>query len=134
MLVRIIQRVFEDGVLPEEVAWETMVFLLKGKGEYWGIGLVKVVWKVCVTVVNCQIKGSMNLHHALDGFKARRGTRTATLEEKLAQQLAGITHKPLFQMFLDVRKEYDSLNRGLCMEIMRGYGMVQNTARIIAHH
>ena len=37
-------------------------------------------------------------------------------------------------MFLDVRKEYDSLNRGLCMEIMRGYGMVQNTARIIAHH
>ena len=33
------------------------------------------------------------------------------LESKLAQQLSGIAHSPLFQVFLDVRKAYDSLDR-----------------------
>ena len=35
-----------------------------------------------------------------------------TLEAKLAQKLAGISNYPLFQVFLDVRKAYDSLDRG----------------------
>ena len=58
----------------------------------------------------------------------------AILEAKLAQQLVRITHEPLFQVFLDVQKVCDSLDRGQCMEIMRGYRMVQNMARLIAHH
>ena len=37
LLVRLIQRTFKDGVVMEEVAWATMVFLPKCKGEYWGI-------------------------------------------------------------------------------------------------
>ena len=62
------------------------------------------------------------------------GMGTATLEAKLTQQLACLTHEPLFQVFLDVRKVYDSLDRGQCMEIMRGYGTGKRMARIIAHH
>ena len=50
------------------------------------------------------------------------------------QQLVGIAHEPLFQVFLDVRKAYKSMDRVRCTEIMRGYGMVQNMARPIAHH
>ena len=53
LLVRLIQKTFKDGVVPEEVAWETMVFLPKGRGEYWGIGFIEVVWKVSAAVVNC---------------------------------------------------------------------------------
>ena len=52
LLVRLIHRTFEDGLVPEEVVWATMVFILKGRGGYWGIGLVDVVWKVCATVIN----------------------------------------------------------------------------------
>ena len=33
-----------------------------------------------------------------------------------------------------MRKAYDYLDRSQCIEIMRGYGMVQNTARLIDHH
>ena len=33
------------------------------------------------------------------------------METKLEQQLAGIFHEPLFQVFIDVRKVYDSLYR-----------------------
>ena len=32
LLVRLIKRTSEDGLVPEEVAWVTMVFLLKGGG------------------------------------------------------------------------------------------------------
>ena len=30
-----------------------MVFLLKGRGGYQRIGIVELVWKVCLVVVNC---------------------------------------------------------------------------------
>ena len=45
------------------------------------------------------------------------------MEAKLEQQLAGIVHNPLFQVFIDVRKAYNSLGRGRCMKILRGYGL-----------
>ena len=56
------------------------------------------------------------------------------MEAKLAHQLEGIAHEPLFQVFLDVREVYDSLDRARCMEILRGYGMGQNTVHLIACH
>ena len=37
LLVRLAQRTFKDGVVPEEVAWAMVVFLLKGKGGHWGV-------------------------------------------------------------------------------------------------
>ena len=93
-----------------------------------------MVWKVCVTVVNCRLTRSVTLHDAFHGFREGRVTGTETLEENLAQQLAGIVHEPLFQVSLDVWKAYDSLDRGRCMEIMQEYGMGQRMARLIAHH
>ena len=83
-MVRLIQNIFEDGVVTEEVAFETVVFLPKGRGGYWGIGIIKVVWKVCATVVNSHLKRSGALHDALNRFRVGRGTGTATLVDKLA--------------------------------------------------
>ena len=77
--MRLIQRTFKDGVVPEEVAWKTMVFLVKGRGDYWGIGIVEVVRKVCAAMVNCQLKRTVKLHDTLYGFRAGRGTGTSTL-------------------------------------------------------
>ena len=68
-------------------------------------------------------KGSVTRYDSLHGFRAGRGTGTSTLEANLAQQLAGIVHEALFQVFLDVWKVYDSLGRGWCMDIMWGCGM-----------
>ena len=89
---------------------------------------MELVWKVCATVVNYRLKQSVILHDGLHGFRGVRGTGTAILEAKLAQQLAGLAHKPLFQMFLDDRKACDSMDMERCMEIMWGYGMFQNMA------
>ena len=82
--------------MPEELAWSTTVSLTKGRGEYRGIGLVEVVWKVLATVVNCRLKSTVTLHNALHGFRAGSVTGTATLETNLSPQLAGLAHEPLF--------------------------------------
>ena len=43
------------------------------------------------------------------------------MEANLNQQIAGILHDPLLQVFLDVQKSYNLLERGRCMDILRGY-------------
>ena len=53
----------------------------------------------------------------------------ATLEANMAQQLTGMAHKPLFQVFLDLRKSYDSLDWERCLELLRGYRLGKNLAR-----
>ena len=45
-----------------------------------------------------------------------------------------IANKPPFQVFLVVRKAYDSLDIGRSIEILRGYRMGQNTVRLIDNH
>ena len=56
---------------------------------------------------------TVTLHDGLHGFRKGRGTGTATTEGKLEQKLAGIVHEPLFQVFIDMQKAYESLDRGI---------------------
>ena len=62
LLVRLIQRAFGYSNLLEEVTWDTMVSLLKGKGGYQGIGIMEVIWNLFLVVVNCRLKRSMEIH------------------------------------------------------------------------
>ena len=104
LLLRLVQRTFGDVNSPSELAWATMVLILKGKGDYQGVGHVEVAWKLCAAVVNCWLKRGAFLCGALHGFRCGLGTGTAKLEANLSQQLAGLTHESLFQVFLGIRK------------------------------
>ena len=55
----------------------------------------------------------------LHGFIKGSGTDTETLDAKMAQQLAGIAHDPLFQVFLYVQKAYNYLDQERCLELPR---------------
>ena len=134
MLIILIQNIFKDGAVPGNVAWAMVVLLPNGRGGYQGIGLVEVVWKVYVMVVNFCLKSIVTLHDTLNGFREGKGTHTSKLEANLAQKLAGIAYEPLLQVFLDVRKAYDSLDRGWCMDILQGYGMEQSMELLFTHH
>jgi hypothetical protein len=54
------------------------------------------------------------------------GTGMAIMEVKLQQQLAWGEQEPLYQIYLDLRKAYDALDWGLCLEILVGYGVGPN--------
>ena len=58
-----------------------------GKRYYHGLGLVEIMWKLVVAILNCRLTASITFHDFLHGFLAGRGTGIATLEAKLIQQL-----------------------------------------------
>ena len=105
----------QDGHIPEVLSWATMVLIPKSGGGYRSIGIVEGIWKVCTLIVNNRLRNSITLHDALHGFIQGRGMGTATIEANLAQQLVGIVHEPLLQVFIDMKKSYDFLDRRRCM-------------------
>ena len=74
-------------------------------------------------ILNRRFTASITYQDALHGFRAGRGTGTATLEAKLLQQLAALREEVLYVIFLDLHKVYDALDRSRCPEILEGYGV-----------
>ena len=81
-VVKLTQTAFGEGKLAEEATWQAMVMVPKGKGEFWGIGLVEVIWKLLSLILHRRL-AAIQLHEVLHGFREGRGTGTATLEAKL---------------------------------------------------
>ena len=103
-VVSVIQVEFREGYILEDLTWKKMVLTPKGGGEYRCIGMVETIWKVCTSIMNSRLQSSIVLYVVLHGYRQGRGTRIAIMEAKLEQQLAGIVHEQLFQVFIDVRK------------------------------
>ena len=111
MVVRLVRVMFRDRTVPVEIAGGKMEIVQKGKGKYMGIELVEILWKVCAVVINCWLKRSVMLHNTIHVFRTGRGTGTETLESNMAQQLMELAHEPLFQVILNLRKAYNSLDQ-----------------------
>ena len=94
-VVELVQTAFRDRDLAEEATWQVVVLIPKGKKYYRCIVLMEVMWKVVAAILNRRFTASITYHHALHGFRAGRGTGTATLEAKLLQQLAALREEVL---------------------------------------
>ena len=114
---------FKDGVLGEEETWQALVLIPKGGGDYLGIGLVEVVWKLVAMILNCCFTASITYHESLHGFRAGHSTGTTTLEVKLIQQVTAMREEVLHAIFLDLHKVYYALDRSRCPEILEEFGV-----------
>ena len=94
-VVELVQTVFRDGDLAEEETWQAVFLIPKGEKDCQGIGLVEVMWKVVAAILNRRFTSSITYHNALHGFRAGRGTGTATLKANLLQQLAAMREEVL---------------------------------------
>ncbi len=63
------------------------------------------------------------LHKSLHGCRDGRGTDTAVMEAKLAQQLAHLEQVLFYGIFLDLKKVFDSTDCERCLLILGGYGV-----------
>ena len=72
-------------------------------------------------------------HDSLHGFLGGRGTGTATIEAKVAQQLAYIEQAPFYGIFLDLQKAYNAMDRDRCLQILKGYGVGMNILLLIKY-
>ena len=91
---------------------------------------MEVVWNLIERVVDERLS-KIELHNALHWFRAKRGCGTGITEAKLVQQLAYRDQRPLFGIFLDLRKAYDAMDRGRCLDILRDAGVGPKTIRIL---
>ena len=71
-VVEIIQTAFRDGDLAEEVTWQAVVLIPKGKGDYRGIGLVEVMWKDVAVILNCRLASYITFHDVLHDLTDHR--------------------------------------------------------------
>jgi hypothetical protein len=58
------------------------------------------------------------LHDSLHGCLALQGMGIGIIEAKLAQQLAHLEKTPFFGILIDLRKAFDAMNQGCCLEIL----------------
>jgi hypothetical protein len=123
--VTLLQAVWTTGSVPTQMSWMIVVLLPKGGGDYCGIGLLNPIWKVVEKVMVFRFS-ALQLHDCLHGGLPRRGTETAIMEAELQQQLAWAEQEPLYEIYLDLRKAYDALDWGRCLEILAGYGVGPN--------
>jgi exonuclease III len=130
----LLTHMFETGEVPEEVRWSLLILLPKGDGGVRGIGLLELVWKHVEAIIDTRVKKAVRFHDSLHGFTLNRGTGTAMIEAKLQQELANIRQQPLFQVFLDLKKAYDSLDRDRALNTLRNYGMGPRLLRLIRHY
>ena len=109
-----------------------VVLLLKGGGDYHGIGLLEPFWKTIEILMDWRLQ-NIEFHDCLHGFLKGRGTGTATAEAKLAQQLAFLEQEALHSVFVDLKKVYNAMDRERCLEILVGYGVGPNMIRLLDH-
>jgi hypothetical protein len=122
IFVKLMQAVWEQGSVPEQMKWEIIVLLPKGGGDYRGIGLLEPFWKVIEKIMVARLS-SVKFHDSLHGGLPGRGTGTTTIEAKLHQSLAWRDQCPLYQIYIDLKKAYDALDRERTLKILAAYGV-----------
>ena len=103
-VVALVRADFGEGLLAEVAMWKAVVLITKGKGEYCGINLVEVMWKVVAAILNGRLTASITYHYFLHGFRACCGIGATTLEAKLIQKLAAFREEVLYLILLDLHK------------------------------
>ena len=100
-----------------------MVLIPKGGGDYRSIGLMEVIWKAVAVIINRCFTAAITYHNFLHGFRAGHRTGTITLDLNLLQYLAALREAFLHEIFLDLHKNFNSLDRSSCMGILECYGV-----------
>jgi len=134
LMLWLVTHAFQTGVVPTRVRSNTMVLIPKPEpGQVRGIGLLEPVWKLISAIVNRRLMSFICFHDDLHGFLPGRGTGTACLEAKLESQLAYRSGRPLYHVYLDFSKAYDSIDRASTLRILEDYGVGPRILRLLEH-
>ena len=82
-------------------------------------------------IIHIRIEDKIQFHSGIHSFRHKRGTGTCILEAKLDMQLASYLCQPLYQIYLDLTKAYDTLDCMRTLSLLKAYGLGPNTRSLI---
>jgi hypothetical protein len=129
IFVKLMQTIWERGCMPEQMTWEIIILLPKGGGNYRGIGLLEPCWKAVEKIIVKPL-ALIEFHDCLHGGLPKRGTGTASIKAKLVQQLVWWDQCPFYEIYVDLKKAYDAIDRSHMMEILKVYGVGPKLLRL----
>ena len=121
-LVEIVQHMWRTGEILQELGWTVLDLITKGTTYTRRIGLLDTLCMVVEALIDTCLRAIIQFHDVLHRFRAGKGTGTAIMELKLAQELARVDHSPLFLVLLDLRKAYNTVDRDCLFQTLEGYG------------
>ena len=131
-LVLLINKCLTEGDIPEAFTLGILVLIPKNsEGEVRGIGLLDVIHKLISSIINRRLSETISFCDAVHGFRRRRGCFTAIGETKMKIQASINKNETLFQIYVDLKKAYDSINRSRVLIILKKYGVGSNILRYI---
>jgi hypothetical protein len=132
VFIKMMQAIWEHGSIPEQMRWEIIILSPEGGGDYHGIRLLEPFWKVMEKVMVAQL-ASIKFHDGLHGGLPGQGTGMAMIKAKLAQSLAWCNQRPLYQIYVDLKKAYNALDREQMVKILVAYGVGPRMLRLQKH-
>ena len=108
----------KDRRLAGEATWKAVVLIPKGGRNFQLIGLVEVLLKAVMVILNFRLGAAINLHDVLHGFQYGSGMGSASLEAKLLKQLTAMREEPLYAIFMYLDKVYSTLDMDRCLMIL----------------
>ena len=121
-LVDIVQHMWCKEDIPQELEWTILVLIPKGTTDTLGIGLLETLWKVEEVIIDTCLRACLQFHDVLHSFRSRRGTGTSIMDPNITQELSSVDYDPIFMVFLDANKAYDTINRYHIIQTLEGYG------------
>ncbi len=91
IFVKLMQAVWEQGSVPEQMRWEIIVLLPKGGGDYRGIGILEPFWKVIEKIMVARLS-SVKFHDSLHGGLPGRGQEPPRLRPSSTRAWPGATN------------------------------------------
>ncbi|MGL4351544.1 MAG: RNA-directed DNA polymerase [Plesiomonas shigelloides] len=131
-LVDLVQWCIATGETPQAFKYGALVLIPKAeRGKYRGIALLESVYKLISGLINHRVTTAVKFHDAIHGFRGGRSCSTAILEAKLEMQRARQAGKVYYQVFLDLSKAYDTVDRTRLRQVLQAYGLGPRVLRFL---
>jgi exonuclease III len=123
-LASLCQKIFQTGRVPKRMKEGILVLLPKNgmKNEFRGITLLDCVYKLISVCMNERAKEVIKWHEGIHGFRLQRGCQTALFEAKKDMSTREEAGRTYHQIFLDLSKAFDTVDRRRLLTIMSCYG------------